>query len=287
MTIPFAFVNEGSERKRMSNRFRSFTGSNNRPEKPRYVGVTEVRGPYYSAMGPHYLQEIFEAMGSYVDGVKFAGGSSSLMPKELIKGITELAHSHGVYVSSGGWAEHNLVKGRGSFKQYVQQCKELGFDTLELSTGFLKLSDGDLLHLIRTAKSEGLKVKPELGISFEPPDEIPVEDLSAQNGPVTASLWPDEGKKDVDWLIKRAERWLEAGADMIMIDSEGLTKNVNPWRTDIIAKIIGRLGLDKTMFEAAEPRVFEWFIKNYGSTVNLFVDHSQIVQWTCDVIGDE
>jgi phosphosulfolactate synthase (CoM biosynthesis protein A) len=32
------------------------------------------------------------------------------------------------------------------------------------------------------------------------------------------------------------------------------------------------------MFEAAEPDVFSWYIKNYGIDVNLFVDHSQIVQ---------
>lgn len=42
--------------------------------------------------------------------------------------------------------------------------------------------------------------------------------------------------------------------------------------------IIDKLGLDKVMFEAADPPVFEWYVKNYGNEVNLFVDHSQIVQ---------
>jgi phosphosulfolactate synthase (CoM biosynthesis protein A) len=35
------------------------------------------------------------------------------------------------------------------------------------------------------------------------------------------------------------------------------------------------------MFEAADPAVFEWYIKNFGPEVNLFVDHSQIVQLEC------
>ncbi len=35
------------------------------------------------------------------------------------------------------------------------------------------------------------------------------------------------------------------------------------------------------MFEAADPPVFEWYIKNCGAEVNLFVDHSQIVQLEC------
>jgi len=65
---------------------------------------------------------------------------------------------------------------------------------------------------------------------------------------------------------------------MIMIESEGITDNVKVWRTDVISKFINGLGLEKVMFEAAEPDVFAWYVKNYGPEVNLFVDHSQIVQ---------
>jgi len=35
------------------------------------------------------------------------------------------------------------------------------------------------------------------------------------------------------------------------------------------------------MFEAADPEVFSWYVTNYGPDVNLFVDHSQIVQLQC------
>ena len=35
------------------------------------------------------------------------------------------------------------------------------------------------------------------------------------------------------------------------------------------------------MFEAADPPVFEWYIKNFGPNVNLFVDNSQIVELEC------
>ena len=68
---------------------------------------------------------------------------------------------------------------------------------------------------------------------------------------------------------------------MIMIESEGITENVNTWRTDAVARIINALGLEMPMFEAADPEVFDWYIKNYGPEVNLFVDHSQIVQLEC------
>jgi phosphosulfolactate synthase (CoM biosynthesis protein A) len=66
-----------------------------------------------------------------------------------------------------------------------------------------------------------------------------------------------------------------------MIESEGITENVRSWRTEAPARIIDALGLECVMFEAADPEVFAWYIKNYGPEVNLFVDHSQIVQLEC------
>ena len=37
-----------------------FIRHNERPPKPRRVGVTEIRGPYYSAMGKRYLSDVLE-----------------------------------------------------------------------------------------------------------------------------------------------------------------------------------------------------------------------------------
>src|SRR5438874_13822211 len=90
-----------------------------------------------------------------------------------------------------------------------------------------------------------------------------------------------EGTRDPSWAIAQAKRFLEAGAEIIMIESEGITENVDSWRTDVPAKFINEIGMEKLMFEAADPDVFAWYIKNYGADVNLFVDHSQIVQLEC------
>jgi phosphosulfolactate synthase (CoM biosynthesis protein A) len=68
---------------------------------------------------------------------------------------------------------------------------------------------------------------------------------------------------------------------MLMIESEGITENVRTWRTDVASKVAESLGLEKVMFEAADPEVFSWYIRNFGPEVNLFVDHSQIVQLEC------
>jgi phosphosulfolactate synthase (CoM biosynthesis protein A) len=100
-------------------------------------------------------------------------------------------------------------------------------------------------------------------------------------GATAAEELEAEGTRDPEWAILQAKRLIEAGAHMIMIESEGITENVKVWRTDVPAKMVNALGLDKVMFEAAEPEVFAWYIKNYGPEVNLFVDHSQIVQLEC------
>ncbi|GJW90910.1 protein heat-stress-associated 32 [Tanacetum coccineum] len=50
----------------------------------------------------------------------------------------------------------------------------------------------------------------------------------------------------IDVLIRRVERCLEAGADMISIDAEDVCRYADSVTANIIAKVIGRSGLEKT-----------------------------------------
>ncbi|KAJ6849264.1 protein HEAT-STRESS-ASSOCIATED 32 [Iris pallida] len=90
--------------------WKTFSEDEDRPEKPRRSGVTEMRGPQYSLLTRNTLQEILESMGQFVDGLKFSGGSH-FDAKGLHQRKTDLAHRHDVYVSTGDWAEHLLRKG--------------------------------------------------------------------------------------------------------------------------------------------------------------------------------
>ena len=153
--------------------------------------------------------------------------------------------------------------------RYLEECRELGFDIVEISSGFVTLPVDDLVRLTKAVSKAGLKAKPEVGIQFGAGGASTVEALEA------------EGTRDVGQAIELAKRHLDAGAHMIMIESEGITEQVREWRTDVVARIVSELGLEQVMFEAADPDVFSWYIKNYGIDVNLFVDHSQIVQLEC------
>ena len=243
-----------------------FIAMNKREEKPRVHGLTEIRGPYYSVMGKRYLADVLETMGDYVDSLKFAGGSFTLMPPDSLKEIINLAHEHDVLVSTGGFIERVLTYGADAVNKYIATCKEFGFDIIELSSGFIRIPVDDWARLVDKVTSAGLKAKPEIGVQF------------GAGGATDAASLEREGIQDPRWAIGLARRFLNAGAYLIMIESEGITENVKKWRTDIVAQFVDELGLEKTMFEAADPEVFSWYVKNYGPDVNLFVDHSQIVQ---------
>ncbi|KAK7252228.1 hypothetical protein RIF29_36038 [Crotalaria pallida] len=261
-------------------RWKSFDENEDRPTKPRRYGVTEMRSPLYNLFSHNVLQDIFESMGEYVDGLKFCGGSHSLMPKTSLKEIIDMAHRHDVYVSTGDWAEHIIRKGPSAFKHYVEECKQMGFDTVELNAGSLGMPEETLLRFVRLVKSGGMKVKPHFEVKFNVSD-IPRGGDRAYGAYIPPAPRSFELVEDVDLLIRRAERCLEAGADMIMIDADDVSKHADNMRADIIAKIIGRLGIEKTMFEASNPRTSEWFIKQYGPKVNLFIDHSDLVDVEC------
>jgi phosphosulfolactate synthase (CoM biosynthesis protein A) len=255
--------------------------------KPRTKAVTEIRGPYYTVMGSRYLSDVLETMGAHVDGLKFAGGSFSLMPQDKLREIIDLAHQYGVYVSTGGWMEHVLASSGGAdatvVDKYIAKCKDVGFDVIEISTGFLSLPGDDWLRLVDRVHQAGLKAKPELGIQFGAGGDTSTEELS------------NIGTSDPSRVVNIAKKFVDAGVERMMIESEGITENVQSWRTDVIQTILKELPMDKVMFEAADPAVFNWYvhllgpsvklitngnryIREFGVDVNLFVDHSQIVQ---------
>lgn len=261
-------------------RWKSFNDDGDRPEKPRRYGVTEMKGPNYSLFSRGLLEDVLESMGHFVDGLKLCDGSHTVMPKNYIKEVTDMAHKHNVYVSSGDSADQMLFRGPSSLKEYIEECKQLGFDSIELDVASLGLPEETLLRYVRLIKSSGLRAKPQFSVKFNKSD-IAFAGNRAFGAYVIPAPQTSEMVEDVDLLVRRAERCLEAGADMIMINADDLCRQAGLLRSDIVAKIVGRLGLEKTMFEASNPKISEWFVKRYGPKVNLIVDHSQVMDLEC------
>ena len=133
-----------------------FLELNQRQEKPRAQGVTEIRGPYYTPMGRRYLEDVLETMGRYVDSLKYAGGSFALFPRERVKELNEICHRHQVLVSTGGFLEHVVTRGREAVRRYIGECRDLGFDIIEVSAGFITIPTDDWLRLVEEVQRAGL-----------------------------------------------------------------------------------------------------------------------------------
>jgi phosphosulfolactate synthase (CoM biosynthesis protein A) len=248
-----------------------FVKIDNPPERPRNVGIIEFRGPYYNSVSYGFLKDLLDDWAYYVDGFKFAGGSMRLLPRTRVRQIIQTCHDHGIYVSTGGFVERVIVQGGEAVDQYLEECKQLGFDVVEVSSGLAPISLEDKLKIMSQVQKLGMKPKPEVTMM-----------IGAGAGTHVAGYEVETKLRSFDEFSEEVSTHLKAGAEMIMIESEGLTEDLPPeqWKTDVIKKILNKFGSKNLMFEAADPPVFKWYLKNFGRDVNLFIDYSQIVEFT-------
>ena len=239
------------------------------PPKPRKTGVIEIRGPYYAPTTIGYVKDLLEMWGDYIDGFKFAGGSMRLLSVDMVKNILKVCHDYDVYVSTGGFVERIIVQGADAVDRYLEECKSLGFDTVEVSSGLAPIPLEDKVEIVKQVKKMGMIPKPEIS-------------LMIGAGAGTHIVGYKTKLRSVDDLMNEAREHLKAGAHIMMLESEGITEDLPPskWRTDVIKKLVSEFGFESWMFESSDPPVFKWYLKNFGSNVNLFIDHSQIVEYT-------
>jgi len=246
------------------------------PPKPRKYGLIEIRGPYYTSVSYGYLKDLLDDWGEYVDGYKFAGGSMRLLSKEKVKKIIKICHDYNVYVSTGGFIERVILQGDKAVDNYIEECKELDFDVIEISSGFISIPLDYKLDMVKRVMNRGLKAKPEVSLI-----------IGAGGGTHIIGYEEEIKLRSVEDFIQECRIFINAGVNMIMIESEGITEDLPPekWRTDVVKKLIDNFGFEKLMFEASDPPVFKWYLKNISKNVNLFIDHTQIVEFTAWKLG--
>jgi phosphosulfolactate synthase (CoM biosynthesis protein A) len=241
------------------------------PGKPRKTGLVEIRGPYYTPVSYGYLNDLLDDWSEYIDGYKFAGGSMRLLWRERVRQILRICHHHQVYVSTGGFIERVIIQGSEAVEQYLRECKLLGFDVVEVSSGMAQISVEDKIKIATQVQRLGMKPKPEVSMM-----------IGAGAG--THVTGYNEGMKmrDFEDFTNEVDAHIKAGAEMIMVESEGLTEDLPPrkWRKDVITQLVEKFGHERLMFEASDPSVFKWYLTAIGRDVNLFIDHSQIVEFT-------
>ena len=248
------------------------------PPKPRTRGIIEMRGSYYTPVVYPYLKGLLDIADEYIDGFKWAGGSMRLHPVKEVKRINALCHEHDVYVSTGGFVERVIVEGKAAVDRYFAEAKKLGFDMVELSNGLAPIPLEDMLAMVRAVRKLGMKPKPE--ISF----------MSGAGAGTHIKDYKPQYKREQD-VFAEIDGYLKEGVELMMFESEGITEDLpgGEWRTDLIKKVTDRYGFERFMFEASDPQVFKWYLRNFGPGVNLFIDHSQVIEfqaWRSHLWGD-
>ena len=246
------------------------------PLKPRKEGIVEIRGPYYTSVSFGYLEDLLDDWSEYFDGYKFAGGSMRLLPRDTVKRIIRVCHDHGVYVSTGGFVERVIAQGPKAVDKYLEECKALGFDVVEVSSGLAPIPLRDKVEIVRRVGELGMKAKPEISMM-----------IGAGAGTHVVGYQERIKLRGFDDLVREVEAHRRVGSQIFMLESEGITEDLPPekWRTDVVKRLVSKFGRRAWMFEASDPPVFKWYLKNFGRSVNLFIDHSQVVEFTAWRMG--
>jgi phosphosulfolactate synthase (CoM biosynthesis protein A) len=91
------------------------------------------------------------------------------MPRRPLTELIDLSHRREVAVSTGGFIERVLTQGSEAVNRYIRECRDLGFDIIEISSGFITRPADDWLRLVERVQQAGLKAKPEVGIQSSAP----------------------------------------------------------------------------------------------------------------------
>ena len=260
------------------------------PEKPRNKGIIEIRGPYYKYVSLDQLKDLLNTWGYYIDGFKFAGGSQSLLPKDMVKEMVKVCHKHKVYVNTGGMIERVIIDDVNKVIDYIKECKQLEFDVVEVSSGMFEnpndFSIKDQIEIVKIIIENGLKAKPEVSI------------ISGAGAGTEVIGYKESIKyKDLKDVIKEAEEFFKAGAYMVTVESEGITEGLpeEKWRKDVIIELIKKFGIEKLMFEVSPEenearKTFKWYLTNVDRWINLIMNSENIVEfnaWRLNLWGNK
>jgi hypothetical protein len=183
-------------------------------------------------------------MGAHVDTLKYAGGSFALMPREAVRALNDVCHEHEVDVSTGGFLEYVLTQRGDAVYQYLDECRELGFDIVEISSGFVTLPMDDLVRLTNAVCAAGLKPKPEVGIQFGAGGTSSVEALEAE-GTLTT---PGDGCSPTAEFRKACQPIIPLDGSSAL----GRTKHARPWRSRVRLAWVHRIAVDRLERGAVE-----------------------------------
>ena len=215
----------------------------NRSQKPRINGITLVLDKGYSI---RQTEDFLDVCSEYVDVVKLGWGTCYVTPK--LEDKLSVYREAGIPVYFGGTLFEAYLL-RNQLDAYIKLLNKYNIECLEVSNGTIWISNEKKQKII-TDLSKDYKVFSEVG-SKNPNKIIP----------------------PYKW-VKVIQKELEAGASKVICEAResgivGVFRPNGEVRSGLIEEITDQIPIENLIFEAPKKEQQVWFIKKYGSNVNL------------------
>jgi phosphosulfolactate synthase len=208
---------------------------------PRAGGLTHVID---KGLGPRAWVDVLETSGDYIDIVKLGWGTAYVTPN--LKQKLDVLKAKPVVI---GGTFFEAVYVRDKIDEYKSWLSELGLTHVEISDGTVEIPRERKLELIA-----------DFARDFTVLSEVGSKDSSVEYETEDWTTWLGEELEAGAWKVITEAR--EGGSSGIFDSSGGM-------RTELIGEIAEAIGPEQIIFEAPTKASQAWFVKQFGSTVNL------------------
>lgn len=214
-----------------------------RTEKPRESGLTMVID---SGLGLSAIRDYLENCGEFVDYVKLGWGTAIISGK--LEEKIALYRQYGIPVCLGG-TFFELAHMHGKIAQYRDMVGQLGLEIVEVSDGTVDMPSEQKLAYIR-----------EFARDFKVLSEFGSKDAEVVVAP---RKWVEGMKREFD-----AGAW-KCIAEGRESGTAGLYRTTSELRTGLVDEIVEQIQQVNLLWEAPQKGQQAWFVKSFGSNVNL------------------
>jgi len=212
-------------------------------ELPSHSGLTHVID---KGLGPRAWEDVLEVAGEHISIVKLGWGTAAVT-RRLERKLKVLRQADKPVVIGGTFFE--AVYAKNALDAYKAWLDSLGLTHVEISDGTIDIPRERKLELIA-----------EFARDFTVLSEVGSKDSSVE---YTADEW-------TQWLREE----LDAGAWKVITEAReggtaGIFDSAGGMRTELIGEIASAVGIEHVVFEAPSKNAQAWFIKQFGSSVNL------------------
>lgn len=214
-----------------------------RTSKPRNKGVTMIMD---KGLSIREAEDLISVGNQVIDIVKLGFGTSLITPNVVNK--VSLYQQAGIKVYVGGTLfEAFLI--RSQIEDYLKWIEKLKLDTIEISDGSMFIEHDKKCSFIKDF-SKNFTVISEVG---------------SKDATITFS--------HEQW-ISMMNKELEAGSTYVIAEAResgnvGIYQSNGNSDNELINDIISNISIEKIIWEAPQKSQQAWFIKQYGSNVNL------------------